>query len=104
VEAACEKQAVDIAMLDIQQVCSFADYFVICSGETARQIEAIRDEIDHVMRKEGISPHHYEGTVDSGWVLLDFGQVIIHIFAPFEREYYRFDELWSGARAVVRIQ
>ena len=91
-------------LLDARQVCSFADYFVICSGETDRQIKAIYDEIEHTLKKEGVSPHHYEGTADSGWLLLDFGDVIVHIFAPFEREYYQLDKLWSRASTVIRIQ
>ncbi len=104
VEAASDKQAIDIVLLDAREACSFADYFVICSGEADRQIKAIRDEVGHALKKEGILPHHYEGTIDSGWLLLDFGDVIVHIFAPSEREYYQLDKLWSQASLVVRIQ
>jgi ribosome-associated protein len=104
VEAANDKKAVDIVLLDAREVCTFADYFVICSGDTGKQIEAIRDEVGHVLKKEGILPHHYEGTVDSGWLLLDFSDVIVHIFAPDEREQYQLDKLWSQAIPVVRIQ
>ena len=103
-ETASDKQATDIVLLDVQGLCSFADYFVICSGESTRQIQAIYDEIRHVLKKEGISPHHSEGTVDSGWYLLDYGDVIIHIFAAFERDYYQLDNMWSQAVPVVRIQ
>ena len=67
-------------------------------------MKAICDEIAGVLKKGGILLHHAEGTLDSGWLLLDFGDVIVHIFAPFEREYYKLDELWSGAPALVRIQ
>jgi ribosome-associated protein len=88
VEAAADKQAIDIVLLDAREVCSFADYFVICSGDSERQIPA----------------HHREGTVDSGWMLLDFGDIIVHIFAPVERDYYQFDELWQEAKPVLRIQ
>jgi len=66
VEAASDKQASDILLLDARGVCSFADYFVICSGDSDRQIEAIRDEVGHMLKREGILPRHYEGTVDSG--------------------------------------
>ena len=104
VEAASDKQAMDIVLLDTRGVCSFADYFVICNGETNRQIQAIYDEVTHMLKKEGILPHHHEGTVDSGWLLLDFGDVIVHIFASFEREYYQLDKLWSQASPIVRIQ
>ena len=104
VEAASDKQASNIVLLDTRKVTSFADYFVICSGDSDRQIEAIYDEIGHRLKKDGISPHHHEGTVDSGWLLLDFGDVIVHIFAPFERDYYELDELWSEGVPVIRIQ
>ena len=104
VEAASNKQAVDIVLLDAQGICSFADYFVICSGDSERQIRAIYDEIAHTLKQDNILPHHAEGTIDSGWLLLDFGSVIVHIFAPFEREYYQLDRLWSQAVPIVRIQ
>jgi ribosome-associated protein len=58
----------------------------------------------HSLKDEGILPHHREGTVASGWLLLDYGDVVVHIFAPAERQYYQLDELWSQAKAVVRIQ
>ncbi len=104
VAAAGDKQANDIVLLDAREVCSFADYFVMCSGDSDRQLQAIYEEVEHVLKKEGILPRHCEGTVDSGWLLLDYGDVIVHIFAPFEREYYQLDELWSQASTVVRIQ
>jgi len=101
---ASDKQALDILLLDVRGVVSFADYFVLCSGESSRQIKAICDEITRSLKKEGITPRRREGTVDSGWMLLDYGDVIIHIFAPDERQYYQLDELWSEAKPVVRIQ
>ena len=104
VEAASDKQAMDILLLDTREVCSFADYFVLCSGDSDRQIEAIRDEIGQTLKRDGILPHHYEGSVSSGWLLLDFGDVIVHIFSLFEREYYALDKLWSQASPIVRIQ
>jgi ribosome-associated protein len=104
VEAAADKQATDIVLLDARGVCSFADYFVICSGDSARQISAIYDEIGHRLKQEGILPSHHEGTMDSGWLLLDFGSIIVHIFDQFEREYYKLDKLWRQAVPVLRIQ
>ncbi len=77
---------------------------MLCRGDSGRQIRAILDEVAHTLKREGIQPHHYEGTVDSGWLLLDFGDVIVHIFALLEREYYQLDKLWSQASTVVRIQ
>ena len=91
-------------LLDAREVCSFADYFVVCSAESERQMKTVSEEIEHVLKKDGVLPHHREGTTDSGWLLLDFGDVIMHIFAPFEREFYQLDELWQEATPVVRIQ
>jgi ribosome-associated protein len=91
-------------LLDTSAISDFADYFVICSAETSRQISAIRDEVEHVLKREGILPHHHEGIVDSGWLLLDYGNVIVHIFASPEREFYQLDKLWSEANTLVRIQ
>jgi len=104
VEAASDKQADNIVMLDTRQVCSFADYFVICSGESTRQIEAIWQEIREKLKRDGVSPSHIEGAADSGWVLLDLGDVIVHIFSPSQRDYYQLDDLWHKATPVVRIQ
>ena len=77
---------------------------MICSGESVRQIKTIYDEVTHVLKRDGILPHHHEGTVDSGWLLLDFGDVIVHIFAPDEREFYQLGELWSEATTIISIQ
>jgi ribosome-associated protein len=91
-------------ILDIRKICSFADYFVICSADSDRQIEAIYEEISKTLKQEGILPYHREGTADSGWVLLDLGGVIVHIFSPQQRDYYKLDDLWGEATPVVRIQ
>ena len=91
-------------LLDTREVCGFADFFVICSGESSRQLQAIYEEIEHVLKKDGISPNHREGTLDSGWILLDYGDVIAHIFTPFEREHYKLGDFWGLAKPLVRIQ
>ncbi len=103
VDAASDKQASNIVMLDMRDVCSFSDYFVISSGDSDRQIKAISEEIEKVLKQAGISPRHREGTADSGWMLLDFGSVIIHIFSPNQREFYQLEDLWNQAKQVVRI-
>lgn len=104
VEAATEKQASDIVLLDVSKVCSFADYFVICSGESERQLKAIGEEIEHTLKRENVLPLHREGTSDSGWLLYDYGDILIHIFAPTKRSFYQLDELWNQATPIVRIQ
>ena len=77
---------------------------MICSGDSERQIKTIYEEIGHILKKEGVLPHHHEGNVDSGWLLIDFGDVIVHIFTALEREHYQLDRLWHRASTVVRIQ
>ena len=91
-------------MLDTRQVCSFVDYFVICNGESVRQIEAICQDIRGALKHEGIIPHHSEGTAESGWILLDLGEVIVHIFSPAQRDYYQLDDLWDRATPIIKIQ
>jgi ribosome-associated protein len=82
-----------------------ADYFVICSGTSERQVRAIVDKILEKVKKDaGITPLNVEGTPSSGWVLVDYGSVIVHIFAPSLREYYSLEKLWSEATMVVRVQ
>jgi ribosome-associated protein len=104
VEAANEKQAADIVLLDVREACNFADYFVLSTAESERQINAVSEEIEKSLKVDGERVIHREGSADSGWVLLDYGDVIIHTFAPFERELYNLEEMWSSARAIVRIQ
>ncbi|MGD0779960.1 MAG: ribosome silencing factor [Dehalococcoidales bacterium] len=103
-DAASDKQASNIVLLDVRKVCSFTDYFVICSGESGRQIRTINDEIEKALKKDGVLPHHREGGLDSGWLLLDYTDVIVHIFDTVERDYYKLDELWQEAKTVLRIQ
>jgi len=91
-------------LLDTRQICSFADYFVICSGDSERQIEAILREISGQLKKQSITKHHKEGDPESGWVLMDLGSVIVHVFTPSQRDYYKLDELWGEAIPIVRIE
>ena len=91
-------------MLDIRKVASFADYFVIANGQTVRQLQAIVDAVLETVSKDGVKPQGKEGEPESGWILLDYGDVIVHIFAPDERAYYDLEGLWHAATPVVRIQ
>jgi ribosome-associated protein len=90
--------------LDVSKICSFADYFVICNGESSRQLDAICDQITHDLKKLGERPIYQEGTASSGWMLVDYGNVLVHIFGPEERKFYQLDELWNQAVPVIRIQ
>jgi ribosome-associated protein len=85
-------------------VSVIADYFVICSGNSERQVKAIAQEIDKALGEKEIDPRHVEGLEQGRWVLMDYGDVIVHIFTPAERDYYRLEKLWSGAQTVLVIQ
>ena len=91
-------------LLDISKVASFADYFVIASGQTDRQLEAMLESVDEGLSGDGVKPMGREGEAGSGWVLLDYGDVIVHLFAPAEREYYDLESLWHAATPVVRAR
>ena len=80
-----------------------ADYFVICSGRSDRQVHALAGAIVDQLREDGVRPLGVEGKSDARWILLDYGSVIVHLFAPEEREYYGLERLWSNAAQVVRI-
>ena len=76
---------------------------MICTGTTERQLRALVDALGEGLREEGASPLRVEGTPESGWVLVDFGGVIVHLFSPTRRAFYRLEQLWSSAKVVVRI-
>jgi ribosome-associated protein len=103
IEIASEKQAENIVMLDIRAVAAFADYFVIMSAGTSRQISALQNDLEVRLEGAGASFHHKEGKAESGWVLLDFSDVIIHIFDQDQREHYQLESLWSEAVQVVTV-
>ena len=104
VDVASEKQATDIVMLDMRALYSFTDYFVILTAESRRQMQAVLEDIDQALDEAGMTLHHREGTSDGGWVLLDYGDLVVHVFAPEEREYYQLEHLWSQATVLFRIQ
>ncbi len=91
-------------LLDIRRVASFADYFVIATATNPRHMRALVETVAKELPRPGKSGRRREGEADSGWVLLDYGDVIVHLFSPEERAYYALEELWSAATQVVRIQ
>ena len=104
VDALADRQAEDIVLLDIRQLTSFADYFVIASAINPRQMRALVEIVGKDLREDGVRLRHQEGEMDSGWVLLDYIDVVVHLFSPEQRERYRLEELWREATQVVRIQ
>jgi ribosome-associated protein len=101
VRAADAKQAKEIRVLDLRDVSSFADYFIICSGSNSRQIQAIADEIGLRLKKKGERANSVEGYNHAEWVLMDYGDYLIHIFSEKARAYYDLERLWRDARVVA---
>ena len=104
VELAEDKKAADIVLLDLTGLTTLADYFVICSAGSERQLDAIGDGIVEGLRAEGTRPIGREGLAASHWVLLDYGSVIVHVFTPPERDFYQLERHWSEAKTVLRVQ
>jgi ribosome-associated protein len=103
VEIASDKKGSDIVMLRTAELTTMADFFVICSGRSDRQVQALSGAIVDELREDGIRPLGTEGVNSARWVLLDYGSVIVHVFAPEEREYYGLERLWGQAAQVVRV-
>lgn len=92
-------------LLDIQKQTVLTDYFLLCNGDNPRQLKALAEGLAEEAKKKGDSrPWGIEGEPESGWLLIDFGNVIVHIFAPEKRTYYNLEELWSKGRVVLRMQ
>lgn len=103
VDVLSEHQALDIAMIDISQTSSFTDYFVLATAESPLQFSALVRELEKSLREKGAERRHHEGSKDSGWALIDFGDIVVHVFTPELREYYRLEELWGRTSPVVRF-
>jgi ribosome-associated protein len=97
---ASDKKAIDVVELDLRGVLGYTDYFVVCSGNTGRQAKAIHDGILEGLKHEhGTRPRRVEGSADAGWILMDYLDVVVHIFTPETREFYRLEQLWGEAPA-----
>jgi len=98
--AALDKKAIDLTMLDVQHVSSVTDYFLVCTGNTGRQAKSIQDGIHEGLKREhGLPPRRVEGSAEGGWILMDYLDVVVHVFTPEVREYYRLEQLWGEAPA-----
>ena len=100
IRAAFDKKAVDLVVLDLRKAAGFTDYFLICSGGNPRQIRAIADAVMHTLAVEGGAPPHLEGYDRSEWVLLDYFDFIVHVFAPETRMFYGLERLWGNAERI----
>jgi len=105
VDLLSDRQAEDIVLLDIHEIASFADHFVIATALNPRHMDALIDAFDKDLARQGVKALRREGESDSGWVLVDFGSVIVHIFSPEDRAFYNLEGLWSRAGVpAVRFQ
>jgi ribosome-associated protein len=96
-ELAADKLAVDVVVIDLHDVIGYTDFFVICSGNTERQAKAIHDGIHQGMKQERVLPRRVEGLNEARWILMDYLDVIVHVFTPEARDYYRLEQLWGEA-------
>ena len=103
-EIASDAKAEDIVVLGVRDLTPITDFFVICTADNERQLRAILNNIDEEMTKHGVKPRAVEGAAGSGWVLMDFSDVIVHVFGRNERAFYSLDKLWSSAQPVLVIQ
>jgi ribosome-associated protein len=99
-ELAADRKAVDIVQLDLRGMIGYADYFLICTGRTDRQTRAIHDAIHAGMKSaHGLLPRRVEGVTEARWILMDYLDVVVHVFTPDTREFYRLEQLWGEAPA-----
>ena len=103
-QAASDARASDVVVLDIHELTIVADLFVICTGDNERLLRAIARDVLEAADKVGVDPRRTEGTAEAGWILIDFADVVVHIFGPAEREFYRLEEIWSEAQTLLVIQ
>ncbi len=100
-----KKKGENILLLDLIGVCSFTDYFVICSGTSERMLRALSDEVRGALKKKhSLQANSVEGKSGVGWTLIDYGDVVIHIFSPAMREYYALEDLWKEGRVLLYMQ
>jgi ribosome-associated protein len=97
VNAADDKKASDLVILDISKITSFANYFLLCTGDSSRQMQAIADEVEKRLKESGIRPSHVEGYKNSEWILLDCMDLVVHIFSKNARAFYDLERLWRDA-------
>jgi ribosome-associated protein len=101
VRAALDKKATNVVVLDLRNTQAFTDFFVLCSGQNPRQVKAIADHVEEELRAAKVRPAHIEGYDRSEWVLMDFFNFIVHVFAPHTREFYALERLWGDAERIA---
>jgi ribosome-associated protein len=99
--AALDKKAQEVVVLDLRDTPAFTDYFVVCSGQNVRQVQAIADSIEEALRGGKVRPSHVEGYERAEWVLMDFFTFIVHVFTPATRKFYSLERLWGDAERIA---
>ena len=97
-EAALDKKAQDVVVIDLDDICSFTDHFIICTGTSSRHNQTIAEGIDERLRKQGVRPLHIEGNKEGEWILLDYIDFVVHIFTAKAREFYDLERLWRAGK------
>ena len=98
--AALEKNALDVVVLDLQGLSGIADYFLICSARSTTQADTVTEAVRMALKAQGVRPRHAEGSAESGWLLLDYGDVVVHVFLDATRGFYALERLWGDAPLV----
>lgn len=98
IEAALDKKAQDAVVIELGDICSFTNYFLICTGSSTRHNQTIADHIEETLKKEGVRPLHIEGYAEGEWVLLDYVDFVVHIFSTRAREFYDLERLWRAGK------
>ena len=99
-----EKKGEDILLLDLKDIASFTDYFVICNGTSDRMLDALAETVLDSMREQHKKKGRKEGEARHGWLVVDYGDVVLHLFSPDQRSYYKLEELWNEGKVLLRLQ
>lgn len=99
-----DKKGEDILLMDIQNIASFADYFVLCNGTSDRMLEALADAVMESVKEQYRINARVEGEPNDGWMVVDLGDVVVHLFSPDQRDYYDLEKLWDRGRVLLRVQ
>ena len=100
VQAALDKKAIDPVLLDMREASSFTDFFLICTGANVRQVQAIADAVEEALRQHDMKPALVEGYDRADWILIDYFDFIVHVFAPTTRDFYSLERLWGDAKRI----
>jgi ribosome-associated protein len=99
-----EKKGEEILLLDVRGVASFTDYFILCTGTSDRMLDALADAVIREVRKVHRKKSRVEGEPRDGWLLIDYDDIVVHLFSPDQREYYRLEDLWSEGKVLIHMQ